>query len=81
MTNKLFYGDNLDVLREQIASDSVDLIYLDPAFNSKRYPRLQIITLAELFQGRKPDIPFVDRASVKRAKREEQDAGKQGNLL
>jgi hypothetical protein len=29
MTNKLFYGDNLDVLRDHIASDSVDLIYLD----------------------------------------------------
>ena len=34
MTNKLFYGDNLDVLREHIASESVDLIYLDPPFNS-----------------------------------------------
>ena len=33
MTNKLFYGDNLDVLREHIASESVDLIYLDPLFN------------------------------------------------
>ncbi|MEA3062914.1 MAG: hypothetical protein QOJ94_2695 [Sphingomonadales bacterium] len=30
MTNKLFYGDNLDVLREHIASESVDLVYLDP---------------------------------------------------
>ena len=34
--NKLFYGDNLHVLREQIADESVDLIYLDPPFNSKR---------------------------------------------
>ena len=34
MTNKLFYGDNLDVLREHIADESVDLIYLDPPFNS-----------------------------------------------
>jgi len=34
--NKLFYGDNLHVLRESIATDSVDLIYLDPPFNSKR---------------------------------------------
>ena len=34
MTNKLFYGDNLDVLRSEIASESVDLIYLDPPFNS-----------------------------------------------
>lgn len=34
MTNKLFYGDNLTVLRESIADESVDLIYLDPPFNS-----------------------------------------------
>lgn len=34
MTNKLFYGDNLAVLREHIASESVDLVYLDPPFNS-----------------------------------------------
>jgi site-specific DNA-methyltransferase (adenine-specific) len=35
MTNKLFYGDNLAVLRESIADESVDLIYLDPPFNSQ----------------------------------------------
>lgn len=34
--NQLFYGDNLDVLRESIADESVDLIYLDPPFNSQR---------------------------------------------
>ena len=34
MTNKLYYGDNLEVLREHIADASVDLIYLDPPFNS-----------------------------------------------
>ncbi len=34
--NQLFYGDNLQVLREHLASESVDLIYLDPPFNSKR---------------------------------------------
>ncbi|MBF0487295.1 MAG: restriction endonuclease [Nitrospirae bacterium] len=33
--NKLFYGDNLYVLREHVMDDSVDLIYLDPPFNSK----------------------------------------------
>ena len=32
--NRLYYGDNLDVLRQHIASESVDLIYLDPPFNS-----------------------------------------------
>lgn len=36
--NTLFYGDNLDVLRKPnlIASESVDLCYIDPPFNSKR---------------------------------------------
>lgn len=34
MTNRLYYGDNLDVLRQHIADESVDLIYLDPPFNS-----------------------------------------------
>lgn len=34
--NKLYYGDNLDLLREHIASESIDLIYLDPPFNSNR---------------------------------------------
>ena len=32
--NQLYFGDNLDVLREHIADESVDLIYLDPPFNS-----------------------------------------------
>lgn len=32
----LYYGDNLNVLRDSIPSESVDLIYLDPPFNSKR---------------------------------------------
>ncbi len=32
--NHLYYGDNLKVLRDSIASQSVDLIYLDPPFNS-----------------------------------------------
>ncbi len=47
--NQLYYGDNLQVLREHLADESVDLIYLDPPawtkplrrgegppFNSKR---------------------------------------------
>lgn len=34
--NHLYFGDNLGVMRESIASESVDLIYLDPPFNSKR---------------------------------------------
>lgn len=34
MTNTLYYGDNLHVLREHVKDESVDLIYLDPPFNS-----------------------------------------------
>lgn len=33
--NRLFYGDNLDVLRK-LPNESVDLVYLDPPFNSAR---------------------------------------------
>jgi DNA modification methylase len=35
-TNALYYGDNLSILRDFIPGDSVDLIYLDPPFNSNR---------------------------------------------
>jgi 16S rRNA G966 N2-methylase RsmD len=34
MTNWLYCGDNLSILREHIADASVDLVYLDPPFNS-----------------------------------------------
>ena len=32
--NRLYFGDNLDILRQYVADESVDLIYLDPPFNS-----------------------------------------------
>jgi 16S rRNA G966 N2-methylase RsmD len=34
--NLLYYGDNLDVLRRHIKDETVDLIYLDPPFNSNQ---------------------------------------------
>ena len=34
MTNALYYGDNLTVLRDHVPDESVDLVYLDPPFNS-----------------------------------------------
>ncbi len=34
--NLLFYGDNLEILRNYIPDKSIDLVYLDPPFNSKR---------------------------------------------
>ena len=34
--NTLYYGDNLKILREYIKDETVDLVYLDPPFNSNR---------------------------------------------
>ena len=34
--NLLYYGDTLEVLRQHVADATVDLIYLDPPFNSNR---------------------------------------------
>jgi site-specific DNA-methyltransferase (adenine-specific) len=34
--NKLYYGDNLEVLRLHVRDESVDLVYLDPPFNSRQ---------------------------------------------
>ena len=36
MANMLYYGDNLEVLRQKVPSGTVDLCYIDPPFNSKR---------------------------------------------
>jgi site-specific DNA-methyltransferase (adenine-specific) len=34
--NKLYYGDNLEVLQRYVPDQSVDLVYLDPPFNSRQ---------------------------------------------
>ena len=123
MTNKLYYGDNLRILRDHIASESVDLVYLDPPFNSNatynvlfrspageqsqaqieafedtwhwnsaaesafeqviaalrtgyyetdygKYEKIQILTVEDLFDGKKPHMPWVDPSVFKKAKRE-----------
>ena len=33
---KLYFGDNLEIMREHVADESVDLVYLDPPFNSNQ---------------------------------------------
>ncbi|HEY3396722.1 MAG TPA: DNA methyltransferase [Armatimonadota bacterium] len=33
--NQLYFGDNLDILRNYVSDETVDLIYLDPPFNSQ----------------------------------------------
>lgn len=54
-------------------------IWTDPVTRID-YPRLQLFTLADLFQGRQPSVPLLDRqAGYKRARTE--DSSKQGSLL
>jgi site-specific DNA-methyltransferase (adenine-specific) len=47
----------------------------------RKYPRLQILTLAEIFQGKRPNIPLMDLNVGKQAKAEDVNAAKQGTLL
>jgi site-specific DNA-methyltransferase (adenine-specific) len=55
--NRLYYGDNLRVLREEIADASVDLIYLDPPFNSQASYNV-------LFKGPRGDRPPASPANT-----------------
>jgi 16S rRNA G966 N2-methylase RsmD len=47
VVNQLFYGNNLDVLRSSTHDESVDLIYLDPPFNSNANYNVLFMTLSE----------------------------------
>jgi site-specific DNA-methyltransferase (adenine-specific) len=67
MSNKLYYGDNLDVLRAHVASESIDLVCLDPPFHSKAHYNI-------LF---KSPSGGQSEAQIKAFA----DAGKQGRLL
>jgi 16S rRNA G966 N2-methylase RsmD len=113
--NQLFFGDNLEILRSgRIPVGSVDLIYLDPPFNSNatynilfaeksgeksaaagfyvpeqfpehRFPKLQILTIAELFAGKKLNYPqWAPPSTFKKAARRRKgpsDQERQGDLL
>ena len=45
--NKLYFGDNLGILREHVATESIDLIYLDPPFNSSATHGFTVAALYE----------------------------------
>jgi 16S rRNA G966 N2-methylase RsmD len=45
--NKLYFGDNLGIRREHVATESVDLIYLDPPFNSSAMHSFSVEALYE----------------------------------
>ena len=59
MKNRLYYGDNLDILRnrEYFPDECVDLIYLDPPLCEQHYRKLQIFTIRDLLGGDGIDMP------------------------
>ena len=67
MENLLYYGDNLDVMKRHIKDESVDLVYLDPPFNSK----LQLFTITDLLTGKAIDMPPIRQvgATFKKAEK------------
>lgn len=62
--NRLYFGDNLKILREYVPDASVDLIYLDPPFSSGATYNLSVAALYErrLFHHEKPRV--MDRRVV-----------------
>ena len=84
MTNTLYYGDNLDILRRYVRDESVDLVYLNPPTVPMRrevasagfykspwgsHPRIQILTIEDLLGGKTVDYPQAADVTFKRAKR------------
>jgi len=43
MKNKLYYGDNLEVMRKYIRDETVDLCYIDPPFGSYATSLLPVV--------------------------------------
>jgi site-specific DNA-methyltransferase (adenine-specific) len=111
MSNTLYYGDNLDILRRYIPDESVDLVYLDPPLNSNAtynvlfgehsgtqaadagfyrspgwnqdYPRLQILTLADLLAGKGISMPPPSQTNIthRRGRRQRSGGGRQGQSV
>ena len=126
MTNHLYYGDNLQVLREHIATEKAivsvkgganvglamvkDLIATVDREKAKigvfvtlaeptkpmereavtagfyqtdygKFPKIQILTIEDLFAGKKPHMPWLDPTTFKKAAREDMETGKQNKLL
>jgi DNA modification methylase len=82
LTNRLYYGDNLDILRDHVPDASIDLVYLDPPFNSNRdYARIQILSVADLLECKaKPDLPTFRHQPFKAAERIYDPGGSQETL-
>ena len=59
-------------------TEAVTAGFYEPPHHEK-VPKIQILTIAELFAGKRPQIPFVDRTAFRRARRE--DTVSQGRLF
>ncbi len=55
MTNKLYYGDNLDVLRESVGTAASAGFY---EMGGRKFLKLQLLTAAQVIDGKRPQIPF-----------------------
>ena len=62
--NQLYYGDNLDILRQHIADSSVDLIYLDPPFNSNRSYNVLTGHRVRASEGWNRDYPCIQMHTI-----------------
>lgn len=51
MQNTLYYGENLEILREYIKDESLDLIYLDSPFNSNQNYNVLFAKNRKLFKA------------------------------
>jgi len=62
--NSLYYGDNLSVLRNSIADESVDLVYLDPPFNSSASYNVLFKALLAKIRRRRGDPNWVPKGML-----------------
>ena len=68
--NQLYFGDNLDIMRECIPYESVDLIYLNPPFNGKAN-----------YDDRELQYPKSAPQTFKKAQRKSKDRTEQVDLF
>lgn len=76
--NKLYFGDNLDIMQEHIAAG----VYVPKLFPDKTYPRIQILSIEEILNGKQLDYPRVaPEVTFKKAERLSKEDGEQGTLF
>lgn len=58
-TNVLYYGDNLDILpTHAMLTEAAAAGFYENDFWKKKYPRIQIVTVLDLLNGKRPDLPW-----------------------